>query len=77
MVVPGHNGAKAEQVASTGLGKLHLNKEGEAQRYWMAICLYLNMAFGMFWLSGQAAESGVESRANEDGTYTIVIEPSR
>ena len=61
----------------TGLGKLHLNKEGEAQRYWMAICLYLNMAFGMFWLSGQAAESGVESRANEDGTYTIVIEPSR
>ena len=40
----------------TGLGRLRLDKKTESDRYWMAMCLYLNMAFGMYWLSGLVEE---------------------
>lgn len=38
----------------TGLGKLRLTKKDDPNRYWMAVVLYFNMAFVMFWLFGQA-----------------------
>ncbi|WP_120077791.1 hypothetical protein [Aurantiacibacter odishensis] len=38
----------------TGLGKLRLTKKDDPNRYWMALVLYFNMAFLMFWLFGQA-----------------------
>ncbi|WP_299194095.1 hypothetical protein [uncultured Erythrobacter sp.] len=40
----------------TGLGKFYLDKEEQPERFWFALCLYLNMAFAMFWLSGQVEE---------------------
>lgn len=38
----------------TGLGRLRLTKKDDPNRYWMALVLYFNMAFLMFWLFGQA-----------------------
>ena len=41
----------------TALGKFRLSKKDEdPTRFWFAIVLYVNMAFGMFWLAGQAHE---------------------
>ncbi len=41
----------------TAIGKFRLSKTDEdPTRFWFAIILYVNMAFGMFWLAGQAAE---------------------
>ena len=38
----------------TALGKFRLSKKDEdPTRFWFAIVLYINMAFGMFWLAGQ------------------------
>ncbi|MCD1623114.1 hypothetical protein [Citromicrobium bathyomarinum] len=42
----------------TALGKFRLSKKDEdPSRFWFAIVLYINMAFGMFWLAGQVAPS--------------------
>jgi len=42
----------------TALGKFRLSKKDEdPTRFWFAIVLYINMAFGMFWLAGQVAPS--------------------
>lgn len=40
----------------TGLGRLRLDKKTDSDRYWMAMCLYLNMAFGLYWLSSKVEE---------------------
>ena len=38
----------------TALGKFRLSKKDEdPTRFWFAIVLYINMAFGMFWLAGR------------------------
>ncbi|RIV85714.1 hypothetical protein [Aurantiacibacter zhengii] len=44
----------------TGLGKLRLTKKDDPDRYWMALVLYFNMAFLMFWLFGQAQAERAE-----------------
>ena len=42
----------------TALGKFRLSKKDEdPTRFWFAIVLYINMAFGMFWLAGQVEPS--------------------
>lgn len=41
----------------TGLGRLRITKKDDPEKYWMAICLYLNMAFVLFWLAGSAAQA--------------------
>jgi hypothetical protein len=42
----------------TALGKFRLSKkDDDPSRFWFAIVLYINMAFGMFWLAGQVAPS--------------------
>ena len=42
----------------TALGKFRLSKkDDDPSRFWFAIVLYTNMAFGMFWLAGQVAPS--------------------
>lgn len=59
----------------TGLAKLHLTKDQEPERFWMAIALYLNMAFGLFWLSGQTAPPSLDELADENGVIMLTIEP--
>ncbi|ALE15745.1 hypothetical protein AMC99_00433 [Altererythrobacter epoxidivorans] len=43
----------------TGLGKFGLTKEKSPDKFWAAEALYFNMAFALFWLSGQAYQSQV------------------
>ena len=56
----------------TGLGKLRLTKKDDPDRFWMALVLYFNMAFLMFWLFGQAQQEGLEEQQPE-ATNTIQI----
>ncbi|MFB0614160.1 hypothetical protein [Aurantiacibacter poecillastricola] len=59
----------------TGLGKLRLTKEEDPQRYWMALALYFNMAFVMFWLAGNAIDSEIEDSTDiNDGNVALIVE---
>ncbi len=59
----------------TGLGKMTLTKEGSPAQYWLAICLYLNFAFGMFWLAGKAYEPSIFDDCDiRSETCTITFE---
>jgi hypothetical protein len=57
----------------TALGKFRLSKKDEdPSRFWFAIVLYINMAFGMFWLAGQARDTVPQDvPAEERPTVTI------
>lgn len=61
----------------TALGKFRLSKKDEdPTRFWFAIVLYINMAFGMFWLAGQvpqAAPDPASKSKNDQPTVTITI----
>ena len=57
----------------TALGKFRLSKhDEEPTRFWFAIVLYVNMVFGMFWLSGQAQDANTAG-ASADEVQTITI----
>jgi len=56
----------------TALGKFRLSKTDEdPSRFWFAIVLYINMAFGMFWLAGVAGST----EPQEQRTVTVDIPP--
>jgi|TARA_R100000049_G_scaffold4899_1_gene12194 hypothetical protein len=56
----------------TALGKFRLSKQDEdPSRFWFAIVLYINMAFGMFWLAGMVGSAEPE----EQPTVTVNIPP--
>ncbi|MBV7258003.1 hypothetical protein [Erythrobacter crassostreae] len=57
----------------TAIGKLQLTKKGDPEKYWMALVIYFNMAFGLFWLAGQAAQREPASD-QEAGSQTVVLE---
>ena len=56
----------------TGLGRLRLTKKDDPNRYWMALVLYFNMAFLMFWLFGQAQ---VQTQQDEEVLEVASEEP--
>ena len=56
----------------TALGKFQLSKkDDDPSRFWFAIVLYINMAFGMFWLAGVAGST----EPQEQRTVTVDIPP--
>ncbi|MEP0191819.1 MAG: hypothetical protein ABJP70_06230 [Erythrobacter sp.] len=58
----------------TGLLHFRLTKEKSPQRYWATVVLYFNMAFGMFWLSGQVPSETVVAGckpADQECTVTV------
>lgn len=57
----------------TGLGRLRLTRENSPDRFWMALVLYMNMGFLMFWLSAKAFEA-VPMCDPDDGPCTITFE---
>ena len=47
---------------TTALGKFRLSKQDDdPSRFWFAIVLYINMAFGLFWLAGQVTETEAQN----------------
>ncbi|GAA5048723.1 hypothetical protein GCM10023208_06160 [Erythrobacter westpacificensis] len=56
----------------TGLGRLRLTKKDDPNRYWMALVLYFNLAFLMFWLFGQAQ---VQTQQDEEVLEVASEEP--
>ena len=59
----------------TALGKFRLSKKDEdPTRFWFAIVLYINMAFGMFWLAGQARDTVQQDAPSEEQRPTVTIE---
>ncbi|MDE1467707.1 hypothetical protein [Aurantiacibacter sp. D1-12] len=58
----------------SGLGKYRLTKERSPDRFWMAVVLYFNMAFLLFWASGRALEAAVDEEPQEH-TVTFTIAP--
>ncbi|MEL7690714.1 hypothetical protein [Citromicrobium bathyomarinum] len=64
----------------TALGKFRLSKKDEdPTRFWFAIVLYINMAFGMFWLAGQVPQTAPETASepkDDQPTMTITIPPA-
>lgn len=59
----------------SGLGKYRLTKERSPDRFWMAVVLYFNMAFLLFWMSGRALEAAVDAEPPAH-TVTLTIEPA-
>ena len=58
----------------TALGKFRLSKKDEdPTRFWFAIVLYINMAFGMFWLAGQVRQDEPPEIAPADESPTITV----
>ena len=61
----------------TALGKFRLSKKDEEpSRFWFAIVLYINMAFGLFWLAGQVPQPAPEPASepkDDQPTMTITI----
>lgn len=61
----------------TALGKFRLSKKDEdPTRFWFAIVLYINMAFGMFWLAGLARDTVPQDAPSEEQRPTVTIEAS-
>ncbi len=59
----------------TGLGKRRLTKDGSPEQFWMALVLYFNMAFVLFWLGGQAAKANLQQEEEESSpNMQLVIE---
>ena len=44
----------------TGFGSHRLSKRRDPERYWVVLVLYVNMAFGLVWLSGKAEQQAME-----------------
>ncbi|MEL7730580.1 hypothetical protein AAG612_13680 [Citromicrobium bathyomarinum] len=61
----------------TALGKFQLSKkDDDPSRFWFAIVLYINMAFGLFWLAGQVPQAAPEPAPepkDDRPTMTITI----
>ncbi|MBO82647.1 hypothetical protein AAG607_05050 [Citromicrobium bathyomarinum] len=58
----------------TALGKFRLSKKDEdPTRFWFAIVLYINMAFGMFWLAGQVQQDEPPQATPADESPTITV----
>ncbi|MCK0127481.1 hypothetical protein [Erythrobacter sp. F6033] len=56
----------------TAIGRLQLTIESDPEKYWMALVVYFNMAFALFWLAGQVAESEAKS-IQEAGVQTVAL----
>ncbi|WP_337661064.1 hypothetical protein [Erythrobacter sp. Alg231-14] len=57
----------------TALGRHRLTKEDTPDKYWMAIVLYLNMAFALLWLQGRVpVEEAVPVCPNGEATCVLV-----
>ena len=52
----------------SGLGRHRLTKHGTPDRFWMAVVLYFNLAFLLFWVSGKAYQPEVA-----DAPQVIVV----
>lgn len=51
----------------TAMGRFRMSKKDEdPSRFWFAIVLYINMAFGMFWLAGQARDTVPQDTSSEE-----------
>ena len=60
---------------TTALGKFRLSKKDEdPSRFWFAIVLYVNMAFGMFWLAGQVNGDEQQEAPSDDTPEVVIIE---
>ncbi|NCP20184.1 MAG: hypothetical protein GW855_13620 [Erythrobacter sp.] len=58
----------------TALGKFRLSKKDEdPTRFWFAIVLYVNMAFGLFWLASVAGSTEPQEAPTEDQRPTVTI----
>tara|TARA_B100001179_G_scaffold207345_1_gene171800 strand:- start:315 stop:584 length:270 start_codon:yes stop_codon:yes gene_type:complete len=59
----------------TALGKFRLSKKDEdPTRFWFAIVLYINMAFGMFWLAGQVDGSEPQEEQSDAAPIVLIYE---
>jgi len=62
----------------TALGKFRLSKKDEdPTRFWFAIVLYINMAFVMFWLAGQARDAVPREIAGTDRPVATITIPAQ
>lgn len=55
----------------TGLGRMRLTKKEAPDKFWYAIVLYINMAIGLFWLSGNVSEEAPECDGPDDPCVVI------
>ncbi len=55
----------------TALGRHRLTKQDTPDKFWMALVLYLNMAFVLFWLQGKAFEASTECNPGDEGCVTV------
>ena len=60
----------------SGVGRLRLTKEKSPDRFWMAVVLYMNMAFLTFWLSGKAYQAELEVLKQQEPGINIEYVPS-
>lgn len=58
----------------TALGRHRLTKEGTPDRFWMALVLYLNMAFVLFWLQGKAYAASFACNPGDEGCASVALE---
>ena len=58
----------------TALGRHKLTKEDNPDKYWMALVLYLNMAFVLFWLQGMAFVPAPECTPGDEGCVTVTLD---